>query len=142
MNRFTGVEYNKKYQTATIGVGQVWDDVYAALQPYNVTVAGGRAPGVGVGGFVAGGGESILLNSKLSTTNILGYSFMTSEVGLSIDTVVSYELVKPDGTVTIVTAKSDAQLFWALKVCVYSALSMFEGLTQFRALGTTLYVHQ
>ena len=43
--------------SVTIGTGLIWDDVYAALDPHNVTVVGGRLSGIGVGGFTLGGGE-------------------------------------------------------------------------------------
>jgi FAD/FMN-containing dehydrogenase len=40
--------YNPGSQTADIGAGLVWDDVYAALEPHGVNVVGGRTTGVGV----------------------------------------------------------------------------------------------
>ena len=36
--------------------------MYAALEKHNVNVVGGRVTGVGVGGFVLGGGYSWLSN--------------------------------------------------------------------------------
>ncbi|KAJ7871369.1 hypothetical protein B0H14DRAFT_210827 [Mycena olivaceomarginata] len=45
-------------QTATIGSGLVWDDVYAVLDPLNLTVVGDRFSGVGVAGYSLGGGYS------------------------------------------------------------------------------------
>lgn len=54
--RFSQVNYNAATQTAEVGAGLIWDDVYAALEPYNVNVVGGRVPGVGVAGFALGGG--------------------------------------------------------------------------------------
>ena len=54
---FTSVEFNKEKGTATFGAGQTWDKIYEALEPHGVNVAGGRAPGVGVGGLILGGGE-------------------------------------------------------------------------------------
>ena len=57
MSRFSEVTYDAAAQTATIGAGLVWDDVYAALEPYNVNVVGGRVSGVGVAGFTLGGGN-------------------------------------------------------------------------------------
>ena len=48
-------------KVASIGGGAVWSDIYPQLVPYNLTVMGGRVPGVGVGGF-ATGGEYLLLN--------------------------------------------------------------------------------
>ncbi|KAJ7030198.1 hypothetical protein C8F04DRAFT_1186995 [Mycena alexandri] len=73
--------------------------VYAALETYGVVVAGGRVGGVGVAGYTLGG----------------GYSWLTNEVGLTIDTVTAYELVKPNGKIVTVTAASDPDLFFALK---------------------------
>lgn len=99
MYRFSEVTYNEQAQTATIGAGLIWDSVYAALAPYNVNVVGGRVTGVGVAGFTLGG----------------GYSWLTNQHGLTVDTVTAFELVKPDGTVATVTQSSDADLFFALK---------------------------
>ena len=50
MNRFSEVTYNQLEGTATIGSGLVWEEVYEALEPFGVSVIGGRIPGVGVGG--------------------------------------------------------------------------------------------
>jgi hypothetical protein len=58
MSRFSDVTYDYVSQTATIGAGLIWDDVYAALEPYGVNVAGGRVSGVGVAGFILGGGKN------------------------------------------------------------------------------------
>ncbi|KAJ4490170.1 FAD-binding domain-containing protein [Lentinula aciculospora] len=99
MYRFSEVVYDAASSTATIGAGLVWDDVYAALAPYDVNVVGGRVTGVGVAGFTLGG----------------GYSWKTNQYGLTVDTITAYELVKPDGTVVNVTANSDSDLFFALK---------------------------
>ncbi len=59
MSRFNHVIYDDPTKTAAVGTGNVWDDVYAALEPYGRTVVGGRFPGVGVAGFSLGGGQSI-----------------------------------------------------------------------------------
>ena len=59
MSRFNGVVYNADSNTADVGAGLVWDDVYAALEPYDVNVVGGRVSGVGMAGFTLGGGASI-----------------------------------------------------------------------------------
>lgn len=58
MYRFADVTYDHTTQTATIGAGMIWDDVYAALEPFGVNVAGGRVSGIGVAGFTLGGGKS------------------------------------------------------------------------------------
>ncbi|KIK70828.1 hypothetical protein GYMLUDRAFT_235247 [Collybiopsis luxurians FD-317 M1] len=99
MYRFSDVVYDATENTATIGTGLIWDDVYNALAPHSVNVVGGRVTGVGVAGFTLGG----------------GYSWKTNQYGLTVDTVTAFELVKPDGTVSNVTQASDPDLFFALK---------------------------
>ena len=52
----------------------------------------------------------------IMSENRKGYSWKTNQNGLTIDMVTAYELVKPNGTIVQVTQKSDAELFFALKV--------------------------
>ncbi|KAJ7762660.1 FAD-binding domain-containing protein [Mycena metata] len=99
MSRFSSVTYNEQNQTATFGSGLIWDDVYAALEPHGVIVAGGRVSGVGVAGFTLGG----------------GYNWLANQVGLTLDTVTAFELVKPTGQIVSVTASSDPDLFFAMR---------------------------
>ena len=99
MYRFSEVNYDSTSQTVDVGPGLIWDDVYAALEPFGVNVVGGRVTGVGVAGFSLGG----------------GYSWLTNQHGLTVDNIVSYELVLPNGTVTTVD-ENVLDLFFALKV--------------------------
>ncbi|KAI0251578.1 hypothetical protein BJV78DRAFT_1126057 [Lactifluus subvellereus] len=91
MTRFNTVTVNQTASTVAIGAGLLWDDVYAALDGTGLNVVGGRVRGVGVAGFILGG----------------GYSWKTSQFGLTIDTVVSFELVLPDGTIQTVTSQNE-----------------------------------
>ncbi|KAJ7599303.1 FAD-binding domain-containing protein [Mycena floridula] len=99
MSRFADVIYNATTQTATIGAGLIWDDVYGALEPLGVNVVGGRFSGVGVAGYSLGG----------------GYSWKSNQFGLTVDNIVGYELVLPNGTVADVTANHNPDLFFGLK---------------------------
>ncbi|KAG2143519.1 FAD dependent oxidoreductase [Suillus bovinus] len=99
MYSFSDVEYNSTTQTATVGTGLLWDDVYVALQPYNVTVVGAKVTAIGVGGVVLGG----------------GYSYLTNQHGLGFDNVISFELVLPNGTVTDISDSTNPDLFFALR---------------------------
>ena len=56
MIRFNETIYDTASNTAVIGSGQVWDQVYTSLAPFKVNVVGGRVTGVGVAGFTLGGG--------------------------------------------------------------------------------------
>ncbi|KAJ7472445.1 FAD-binding domain-containing protein [Mycena galericulata] len=107
MSRFNTVIYSKTSQygkdapngTVTFGAGLLWNDIYAALDPFNITVVGGRVVGVGAAGFLLGG----------------GYSFFSNQYGMAVDNILAFDIVKPDGTESTVTASSDPDLFWALK---------------------------
>ncbi len=57
MRQFSKIKYNAKAKTVVIGAGLIWDDVYEALMAHNVSVLGGRVSGVGVAGFLLGGGS-------------------------------------------------------------------------------------
>ena len=50
---------------------------------------------------------------------------MTNQYGLAIDNVLAFELVKPDGTAVSVTAVSDPELFFGLKVSSAKCPVMF-----------------
>ncbi|KAI5824942.1 FAD-binding domain-containing protein [Schizophyllum commune Tattone D] len=99
MTRFSEITYNEESETAVVGAGLVWDDVYAALDPLGRGAVGGRVPGIGVAGFILGG----------------GYSWYTNQHGLAIDNVLAFELVKPSGEIALVSEKSDPDLFFVLK---------------------------
>ena len=47
---------------------------------------------------------------------IRGFSWTTSQYGLAVDNVLAFEVVEPDGTAVSVTAESDSELFFGLKV--------------------------
>ncbi|KAG1836291.1 FAD dependent oxidoreductase [Suillus subalutaceus] len=96
---FSEVVYDPNAQTATIGMGLIWDDVYSELEQYGVTVVGAKTTGVGIGGIVLGG----------------GYSYLSNQYGLSVDNVISFELVMPNGTVASITSSSNPDLFYGLR---------------------------
>ncbi len=56
MTRFKDITYDAKTQTAAIGAGNIWDDVYEALNARGVNILGGRVSQIGVAGFTLGGG--------------------------------------------------------------------------------------
>ncbi|KAH9060550.1 FAD-binding domain-containing protein [Lactarius vividus] len=96
--RFNETKVDHKSGTVEVGPGLTWDQVYTALNSTGVNVIGGRIPGVGVAGLTLGG----------------GYSYKSSQYGLAIDNVASYELVLPNGTITTVTSQ-DKDLWFGLR---------------------------
>ncbi|KAI0377412.1 FAD-binding domain-containing protein [Hypomontagnella monticulosa] len=96
MNKTTYVPETK---IAQIQAGSRWHEVYESLEPHGVTVAGGRAPTVGVGGFLIGGGNS----------------FYTGRRGWGCDNVVNFEVVLANGQIVNANATENTDLFKALK---------------------------
>lgn len=65
-----------------------------------VNIVGGRVTGVGVGGFISGGG---------------GYSWKTNQYGLTTDTLLQADMVLPNGDLVTASSSENADLFWAIK---------------------------
>ncbi|KAG8719867.1 hypothetical protein FRC09_010512 [Ceratobasidium sp. 395] len=84
----------------TIGAGEQWRDVYKAAGDHNVTVVGGAARSVGVGGGWLQGG---------------GHSPLGSLYGMGVDNVLQFTIVKADGGVVKANACQNKDLFWALR---------------------------
>lgn len=99
LKNFNSVEYDPVTNLATIGTGQLWESVYAGLEQHGVSLNGGRVSGVGVGGFVLGG----------------GYSWLTNQIGLTSDRVVEYEIVLYTGEILKVNREYHSDLFFGLK---------------------------
>lgn len=93
------IEYECDSQTAKIGAGAKWHEVYTALAPFGVTVPGARASQVGVAGFLLSGGNS----------------FFSSMVGLGCDNVVNFEVVLASSEVVNANRETNADLYKALK---------------------------
>ena len=70
------VSFDADAHVASIGGGAKWLDVYAYLDAFNVSVAGGRNGLVGVGGLTLGG----------------GISHFAARVGWACDNVVNFEV--------------------------------------------------
>ncbi|OAQ62766.1 FAD binding domain-containing protein [Pochonia chlamydosporia 170] len=98
LSQLTQVNLSEDKSTVEIGLGNRWTDVYNALDGSGVNAVGGRVPGPGTGGFTLGG----------------GYSWLTNQFGLACDTVISFNLVLPNGTATVVDWRTP-DLFFALK---------------------------
>jgi FAD/FMN-containing dehydrogenase len=120
MTRFRDIVLNEEEGTVEIGAGLTWTDVFSYLVPKGLNVAGGRIDGVGVGGFILGGGGHSSSLPRIhhvysSFIHVAGYSWKTNQYGLTIDTVTAFELVLANGTVKTVTEK-DEDLWFALRV--------------------------
>src|SRR6478735_6536277 len=86
-------------QTARVGGGATWGDFNAAAYPFGLATTGGIISTTGVGGLTLGGG--------------IGY--LSRGLGLSLDNLLSADVVTADGKFHIASDKDDADLFWALR---------------------------
>ncbi|KAI1639547.1 hypothetical protein F4809DRAFT_638572 [Biscogniauxia mediterranea] len=89
LSQLNSTELSQDKSSIKVGPGNRWEAVYDMLVPEGLMVVGGRVGAVGVGGLLLGG----------------GMSYFSSEYGLAMDNVKSYEVVLGNGT--IVTASAD-----------------------------------
>ncbi len=82
-----------------IGPGARWTDVANALAPHGWALSSGDYGGVGVGGLATAGG--------------VGY--LVREHGLTIDHLVSAEIVLADGSIVTASGSENPDLFWAIR---------------------------
>jgi FAD/FMN-containing dehydrogenase len=91
--------YDPETGLASLRPGSSWQEVYETLSPHGVTVTGGRAGTVGVGGFLTGGGNS----------------FHSASHGMACDMVINYEVVIANGSIINANARENPDLWVALK---------------------------
>ncbi len=79
--------------------GCTWSDVDGATVPFGMATPSGFLASTGVGGLTLGGG--------------IGY--LTRRFGLTIDNLISADVVLADGSLVTASATSHPDLFWALR---------------------------
>ncbi|KAK8099451.1 6-hydroxy-d-nicotine oxidase [Apiospora kogelbergensis] len=99
MREMVGATYDAASGHALVRPAGEWNDVLGDLEPYGVTVVGGRLGIVGVGGLLLQG----------------GLSFLTAQYGLAADSIVGWETVMPNGSVVNIDAKAQPDLAVAMK---------------------------
>jgi hypothetical protein len=93
------LEIDAAARTAWVGSGLTAGEVTAALAERGLAIGFGDTGTVGVGGLTLGGG--------------VGY--LVRRFGLTIDSLLAAELVTADGTVHLVDADAEPDLFWAIR---------------------------
>jgi FAD/FMN-containing dehydrogenase len=94
-----GVRVDPANKTVRVEGGCVWADVDHATHPFGLAVPCGFVSSTGVGGLTLGGG--------------IGY--LTRQYGLTIDNLLSVDLVLADGRFETASADENVDLFWAVR---------------------------
>jgi FAD binding domain/Berberine and berberine like len=93
------VHIDLKTKTARVAPGCTWGDVDHATHPFGMAVPCGFISTTGVAGLTLGGG--------------VGY--LSRRYGLTIDSLLSVDIVLADGKFVTASAEENADLFWAIR---------------------------
>lgn len=99
LSRMNYVQVDPAKKVANVGGGATLGDVDHATYPFGLAAAGGVVSTTGVGGLTLGGG--------------IGY--LTRSVGLTIDNLLSADVVLADGRQVTASDYQNEDLFWALR---------------------------
>ena len=99
LSAMKGVRVDQATRTVRVAGGALWSEVDHATHPFGLAVPSGFVSSTGVGGLTLGGG--------------IGY--LTRSCGLTIDNLLSADVVLADGSVVTADANNHADLFWALR---------------------------
>ena len=94
-----GVRVDPEARTARAEGGATWGDVNAATHAFGLATTGGIISTTGVGGLTLGGG--------------IGY--LARGLGLSLDNLISADVVTADGRFLVASERRHEDLFWALR---------------------------
>ncbi|MEO8197526.1 MAG: FAD-binding oxidoreductase [Thermoanaerobaculia bacterium] len=97
--RMRGVRVDPAARTARAEGGCTWGDLFHATYPFGLSTAGGIVSSTGVGGLTLGGGIGHLSRGR----------------GLTIDNLISADVVTADGQFCVASERENQDLFWALR---------------------------
>jgi hypothetical protein len=93
------VRVDPSSRTVLVGAGSKWSDVDHATHAFGLAVPSGIISTTGVGGLTLGGG--------------MGH--LTRKHGLTIDNLLSVDMVLADGSFVVANAEENPDLFWAVR---------------------------
>lgn len=94
-----GISVDPANRTARAEGGVIWREFDAATQEHGLATTGGTVSNTGVAGLALGGGLGWLMGKH----------------GLSVDNMLSAEIVTADGVLRNASATENTDLFWALR---------------------------
>ncbi|MCH8909344.1 MAG: FAD-binding oxidoreductase [Chloroflexi bacterium] len=98
-SKMRSVRVDPAARTARADAGVTWGDLNAATHAFGLATPGGIISTTGIAGLTLGGG--------------VGY--LTRGFGLSIDNLISVDVVTADGQFLVASEDENADLFWALR---------------------------
>ena len=99
LSRMRGVQVDPTARTARVGGGSVWRDVDRATHAFGLAAPSGIISTTGVGGLTLGGG--------------IGH--LSRKYGLTIDNLLSVDMVLADGSFVTANQQQNQDLFWAVR---------------------------
>src|SRR6202142_970476 len=99
LSRMNYVRVDPKKRTVLAGGGALWGDVDHAAHAFGLAVPAGIISTTGVGGLTLGGG--------------IGH--LTRQCGLTVDNLLSVDMVLADGRFVTANHKDNPDLFWAVR---------------------------
>jgi FAD/FMN-containing dehydrogenase len=99
LSRMKGIHVDPQARTVRVEGGCTWGDVDHATHPFGLATPSGFISTTGVGGLTLGGG--------------IGYLSRTH--GLTIDNLLSVDMVLADGSFVAASADERPDLFWAVR---------------------------
>ncbi len=94
-----GIRVDPNTKTARVQSGCCWGDVDHATHPFGLAAVSGIISTTGVPGLTLGG----------------GHGYLTRKYGLTIDNLLSADVVLADGRLVHASKKENADLFWAIR---------------------------
>ena len=99
LSAMKGVRVDPGARTVRVAAGNLWGDVDHATHPFGLAIPSGVISTTGVGGLTLGGG--------------IGH--LARQYGLTIDNLLSADVVLADGSIVTADAHRHPDLFWALR---------------------------
>jgi hypothetical protein len=99
LSEMRGVHVDPRRRVAHVQGGATWADLDRETQVYGLAAPGGLVSTTGVGGLTLHG----------------GFGHLRSKHGLSIDSLLSVDIVTADGQVRTASATENPDLFWAVR---------------------------
>lgn len=98
-----GCDFILNSTAATVGPGSQLSSIYEELGKIGQIIVGGNAKSVSVGGYLTGGGHSIL----------------APRYGLGADQILEMEVVTSAGDIVVANECQNQDLFWAMRGVCY-----------------------